>query len=67
MTARRRPSTHIGIETAGVRVRAMTGTFDVASVVGEGTTVEFQLPLPDAAPRPRNLDVVTATRRPAGD
>jgi signal transduction histidine kinase len=61
--ARPRPSTHIGIETAGERVRAMTGTFDVASVVGEGTTVEFQLPLPEGASRPRNPDVVTATSK----
>ncbi len=67
MKAHRRPSTHIGIETAGERVRAMTGTFDVASVVGEGTTVAFQLPLPEVAPRPRNPDVVTATRKSAGD
>ena len=48
--ATRRPShrsTHIGMETARERMRAMTGSFDVTSVVGEGTTVEFQLPLPD--------------------
>jgi hypothetical protein len=45
----------------------MTGTFDVASVVGEGTTVAFQLPLPEGALRPRTPDVVTATRKPAGD
>ncbi len=43
-------STHIGIETARERIRSMTGTFDVTSVVGEGTTVEFQLPLPDVTP-----------------
>jgi len=67
MKAHRRPSTHIGIESAGERVRAMTGTFDVASVVGEGTTVTFQLPLPEGALRPRTPDVVTATRKPAGD
>jgi PAS domain S-box-containing protein len=60
-TGRRpRASTHFGIETAGERVRAMTGTFDVASVVGEGTTVEFELPLPDGAARPRNPDIVSA-------
>jgi PAS domain S-box-containing protein len=68
-TARRpRASTHIGIETAGERVRAMTGTFDVASVVGEGTMVEFQLPLPSGASRPRNPEIVSAlpSRPPPG-
>ena len=60
---RSRASTHIGIETAGERVRAMTGTFDVASVVGEGTTVEFQLPLPAGASRPRNPEIVSASSR----
>jgi PAS domain S-box-containing protein len=59
MKPRPRASTHIGIETAGERVRAMTGSFDVASVVGEGTTVEFQLPLPDGASRLRHPDVVS--------
>jgi PAS domain S-box-containing protein len=59
-TRRTRASTHIGIETAGERVRAMTGTFDVVSVVGEGTTAEFQLPLPEGASRPRNPEVVSA-------
>ena len=58
--SRPRASTHFGIETAGERVRAMTGTFDVASVVGEGTTVEFQLPLPEGASRPRNREIVSA-------
>ncbi len=43
-------STHIGMDTARERMRAMTGSFDVTSVVGEGTTVEFQLPLPDLPP-----------------
>src|SRR5436190_1675625 len=46
----RRPShrsTHIGMDTARERIRAMAGSFDVTSAVGEGTTVEFQLPLPD--------------------
>jgi PAS domain S-box-containing protein len=46
----RRPShtsTHMGMDTARERMRAMTGSFDVTSVVGEGTTVEFLLPLPD--------------------
>jgi PAS domain S-box-containing protein len=67
-TRRTRASTHIGIETAGERVRAMTGTFEVASVVGEGTTVEFQLPLPEGASRPRNPEVVSAlpSRPPRG-
>jgi PAS domain S-box-containing protein len=66
-TRRTRASTHIGIETAGERVRAMTGTFDVASVVGEGTTVEFQLPLPEGAARPRNAEIVSAVpARPGG-
>lgn len=56
---RSRPSTHIGIESAGERVRAMTGTFDVVSVVGEGTTVEFHLPLPEGASRPRHPEIVS--------
>jgi signal transduction histidine kinase len=30
----------------------MTGSFDVTSAVGEGTTVEFQLPLPDVTSDP---------------
>jgi PAS domain S-box-containing protein len=57
----RRPhaSTHMGMQTAGERVRAMTGSFDVVSVVGEGTTVEFQLPLPDGPSRPRNPEIVS--------
>jgi PAS domain S-box-containing protein len=57
---RRHASTHIGIEAAGERVRAMMGTFDLESVVGEGTTVEFQLPLPDGTPRPRNPEILSA-------
>jgi hypothetical protein len=45
----------------------MTGTFDIASVVGEGTTVEFQLPLPEGAARPRNAEIVsTVPTRPGG-
>jgi PAS domain S-box-containing protein len=55
--AARRPvtSTHIGLDTAGERVRSMGGTFDVASIVGEGTTVEFALPaeIGAGAGRPR--------------
>ena len=43
-------STHIGMDTARERIRAMTGSFDVTSAVGEGTTVEFQLPVPDLPP-----------------
>ena len=46
-----RPPTS-GLDTARERLRAMTGSFDVTSVVGEGTTVEFQLPLPDVATGP---------------
>jgi PAS domain S-box-containing protein len=46
------PSTHIGMDTARERIRAMTGSFDVTSAVGEGTTVEFQLPLPDVTSDP---------------
>src|SRR6478672_9317677 len=61
MRPRPRASTHIGIETAGERVRAMTGRFDVVSVVGEGTTVEFQLPIPDGASRPRNPEIVSTS------
>ncbi len=61
MRPRPRASTHIGIETAGERVRAMTGTFDVVSVVGEGTTVEFQLPIPDGASRPRTSEIVSTS------
>jgi signal transduction histidine kinase len=63
MRRRPRASTHIGIETAGERVRAMTGTFEIVSVVGEGTTVEFQLPLPGGASRPRNDEIVSAVPR----
>lgn len=61
MRPRPRASTHIGIETAGERVRAMTGTFDVVSVVGEGTTVEFHLPVPDGASGPRNPEIVSTS------
>jgi signal transduction histidine kinase len=61
MRPRPRASTHIGIETAGERVRAMTGRFDVVSVVGEGTTVEFQLPVPDGASRRRTPDIVSTS------
>jgi len=53
-------STHMGMDTARERLRAMTGTFDVTSVVGEGTTVAFELPLPDVASGP-----FSKRRRPA--
>ena len=52
---RKRPATspHMGIETAAARVRTLGGSFDIESVVGEGTRVEFEVPLPDgAATRP---------------
>ena len=45
-------STHMGLDTARERLRAMTGSFEVTSVVGEGTTVAFELPLPDVATGP---------------
>jgi len=43
-----RATSHIGLETARERVRSMGGSFELTSVPGEGTTVEFSLPLPGA-------------------
>jgi signal transduction histidine kinase len=45
-TTRGRSGRRFGIETASERVRAAGGTFSVTSEPGEGTTVEFRLPLP---------------------
>jgi signal transduction histidine kinase len=36
----------MGIATARERIRAHGGSFQVTSAPGEGTTVEFSLPLP---------------------
>ena len=41
-----RATAHIGLETARERVRSMGGSFELTSAPGEGTTVEFSLPLP---------------------
>jgi signal transduction histidine kinase len=43
---RSRTSKSMGIATARERIRAHGGSFDVTSAPGEGTTVEFSLPLP---------------------
>jgi two-component system sensor histidine kinase UhpB len=43
---RSRASKSMGIATARERIRAHGGSFDVTSAPGEGTTVEFSLPLP---------------------
>jgi PAS domain S-box-containing protein len=43
---RARGSRRHGIETASERVRAAGGSFRLTSEPGEGTTVEFRLPLP---------------------
>ena len=43
---RSRTSKSMGIATARERIRAHGGRFDVTSAPGEGTTVEFSLPLP---------------------
>jgi len=45
-STRRRGSRRFGIEAASERVRAAGGTFNVTSEPGEGTAVEFRLPLP---------------------
>jgi PAS domain S-box-containing protein len=45
-TTRPRGGRRFGIEAASERVRAAGGTFSVTSEPGEGTTVEFRLPLP---------------------
>ena len=47
-SGRARGSRRVGIETAGERVRAAGGVFRITSEPGEGTTVEFRLPLPVA-------------------
>jgi PAS domain S-box-containing protein len=41
-----RRAMHIGLETARERLRAAGGSLKVASAPGEGTTIEFQIPLP---------------------
>jgi PAS domain S-box-containing protein len=41
-----RTSKSMGIATARERIRAHGGSFEVTSAPGEGTTVEFSLPLP---------------------
>ena len=43
---RSRTSKSMGIATARERIRAHGGSFEVTSAPGEGTTVEFTLPLP---------------------
>ena len=43
---RTRTSKSMGIATARERIRAHGGSFEVTSTPGEGTTVEFSLPLP---------------------
>lgn len=43
---RSRTSKSMGIATARERIRAHGGSFQVTSAPGEGTTVEFSLPLP---------------------
>jgi PAS domain S-box-containing protein len=43
---RTRTSKSMGIATARERIRAHGGGFDVTSAPGDGTTVEFSLPLP---------------------
>jgi PAS domain S-box-containing protein len=43
---RSRTSKSMGIATARERIRAHGGSFEVTSAPGEGTTVEFSLPLP---------------------
>jgi PAS domain S-box-containing protein len=43
---RMRTSKSMGIATARERIRAHGGSFEVTSTPGEGTTVEFSLPLP---------------------
>jgi two-component system sensor histidine kinase DegS len=39
-------STHFGVDSARARVQAAGGRFEISSVPGEGTTVEFHIPLP---------------------
>jgi PAS domain S-box-containing protein len=38
---------HIGLETARERLRAAGGSLDVTSAPGQGTTIEFHIPLPE--------------------
>jgi PAS domain S-box-containing protein len=42
-----RRSLRIGLETARERLRAAGGSLDVSSAPGQGTTVEFHIPLPE--------------------
>ena len=42
-----RRALHIGLETARERLRAAGGSLDVTSAPGQGTTVEFHIPLPE--------------------
>jgi len=39
-------STHFGVDSARERVMAAGGSFEISSVRGQGTTVEFRIPLP---------------------
>jgi signal transduction histidine kinase len=39
-------STHFGVDSARARLQAAGGRFEISSVPGEGTTVEFHIPLP---------------------
>jgi PAS domain S-box-containing protein len=38
-------STHFGVESARARLQAAGGRFEISAVPGEGTTVEFHIPL----------------------
>ena len=38
---------HIGLETSRERLRAAGGSLDVTSAPGQGTTIEFHIPLPE--------------------
>ena len=46
------PPGHLGLQTMRERAAAIGATFDLASTPGQGTTIRFHLPRPQAAPQP---------------